>query len=116
MCNPITWSNKGNAMITNVTTNNSLVRTCDLVEVVRRIDEYVSILSIEGAVSTPEKILILSDLRQDVQTANRMMDRLHKTGTDYSLESMSITLDAALMVLNAHGCYGTVSQVVYNPS
>lgn len=92
-------------MITNKTT------VAELNELVRRIDEYVTIFA-DVSPFTPEELNILvSHLRDDVQTAHCLICQGERRGEIVATESMAATLDAALMVLNAHKIFGSIAQV-----
>jgi len=92
-------------MITNKTS------AAELNELVRRIDEYVTIFA-DVSPFTPEELSILvSNLRDDVQTAHSLICEMERRGESVATEAMAATLDAALMVLNAHKIFGSIAQV-----
>lgn len=94
-------------MITNKTI------TSELTELVRRIDEYVFILT-NTTLNDVERDSILRQLRNDVQLAHSLLSRLEQSGTEVATESMAATLDSALMVLNTHRFFGAIAQVEIN--
>jgi len=87
------------------------IAAAELNELIRRIDEYVTIFADVSTFTKDELGILVSHLRDDVQTAHSLICQAERRGEEVATESMATTLDAALMVLNAHKIFGSIAQV-----